>query len=195
MGMPDPDVMEAKATVRAQLLAARVSRGDAPAGGAAEAIARHGRQLCEGARTVAAYVATPTEPPTEPLLAALREAGVRVLLPVVDGERLDWAADTGERRPGEFGIPVPAGPRLGPAALALAEVVLVPTLAVDRHGVRLGRGRGFYDRALPLRSSTALTVAIVYDDEVLDDDLPAEPHDVNVDAVLTPAGVRRLRPT
>jgi 5-formyltetrahydrofolate cyclo-ligase len=63
----------------------------------------------------------------------------------------------------------------------------VPALAVDRAGVRLGRGAGFYDRTLPLASPAALLVAVVRDDEIVDR-LPTEPHDVPVTHALTPNG-------
>jgi 5-formyltetrahydrofolate cyclo-ligase len=74
---------------------------------------------------------------------------------------------------------------LGPDAVALASVILVPALAVDRTGVRLGRGAGFYDRSLPLADPSARLVAVVRDDELVES-LPAEPHDVRMTHVLTP---------
>ncbi|WP_019731575.1 5-formyltetrahydrofolate cyclo-ligase, partial [Mycobacterium avium] len=64
-------------------------------------------------------------------------------------------------------------------------LVLVPALAVDRRGVRLGRGRGFYDRSLGDRDPRARLVALVRDAELLDE-LPAEPHDVPMTHALTP---------
>ncbi|MGH3580223.1 MAG: 5-formyltetrahydrofolate cyclo-ligase, partial [Mycobacterium sp.] len=63
--------------------------------------------------------------------------------------------------------------------------VLVPALAVDRRGNRLGRGAGFYDRALPLADPDARLIAVVRDDELLDE-VPAEPHDVAMTHMLTP---------
>jgi 5-formyltetrahydrofolate cyclo-ligase len=86
---------------------------------------------------------------------------------------------------GPYGIPEPDGERLGAAALRIADVVFVPALAVDRTGVRLGRGAGFYDRSLPLAAAGTAFVAVVREDEVVDW-LPAEPHDVRMSAVLTP---------
>ena len=71
--------------------------------------------------------------------------------------------------------------------MADVELVVVPALAVDRRGNRLGRGAGFYDRALA-GSRPATVVAVIYDDELLDT-VPAEAHDVPVHAVLTPAGL------
>jgi 5-formyltetrahydrofolate cyclo-ligase len=76
---------------------------------------------------------------------------------------------------------------LGPTAIGTAEVVVVPALAVDRNGLRLGRGRGYYDRALRHARPDAVLVALVFDEEFLDE-VPAEPHDHRVTAVVTPSG-------
>jgi 5-formyltetrahydrofolate cyclo-ligase len=128
-----------------------------------------------------------TEPPTQPLLDALRAAGVRVLLPVISGERLDWASYDGEGAlaQGPLGLAEPTGHRLGSDALSAADVVLVPALAVDRSGHRLGRGRGYYDRALA--TAAGPVIAVVFDDDVIDD-VPIEAHDRDVDGWLTPSG-------
>jgi 5-formyltetrahydrofolate cyclo-ligase len=119
-----------------------------------------------------------------------------VLLPVgpVAGSELAWAVDTGRLVPGRFGLLEPVGPRLGPTAIGTADVVVVPALAVSRAGVRLGRGGGYYDRALRHARDGALVVAVVFDDEVVDE-VPAEPHDHRVDVVVTPAGGWQALPT
>ena len=181
-----------KTALRERLLAARSTRGRAALDAAADGLADHGIALCRDARMVAAYVAITGEPPTHLLLDALRAKGIEVLLPVIAGDGLDWARDVGSRVNGPLGIAEPAGPRLGGDALAAADIVVVPALAVDRRGRRLGRGRGFYDRSLSAldRSGRAI-VACVFDEEVLED-IPAEAHDVAVDAALTPSGVVRL---
>ncbi len=75
----------------------------------------------------------------------------------------------------------------GPTRSPDASVILVPALAVDRAGVRLGRGAGFYDRSLPLADAAARLIAVVRDDELVDR-LPAEPHDVRMTHALTPRG-------
>ena len=88
-----------------------------------------------------------------PVLDAARALGRRVLLPVTVGEApLDWASfeGPGSLGPGPHGLLEPTGPRLGPSAVADAGLVVVPALAVDHRGVRLGRGGGHYDRTLPL---------------------------------------------
>ncbi|MBA0053376.1 5-formyltetrahydrofolate cyclo-ligase [Streptomyces sp. AJS327] len=147
------------------------------------------------ARTVAAYVSVGREPGTLPLLDALRERGTRVLLPVLLPDNdLDWGAYPGAESlvPAGRGLREPPAPYLGPAAVAEADVVLLPGLAVDARGVRLGRGGGSYDRVLDrLRQAGARpTLAVLlYDDEVLPD-VPAEAHDLPVDAAVTPSGVR-----
>ncbi len=91
----------------------------------------------------------------------------------------------GRLRTAARGLLEPAGPRLGPEALADCDLVLVPALAVDRAGRRLGRGGGSYDRALP--RARGLVVAVLHDGELVEQ-LPAEPHDVAVRAVVTPSG-------
>jgi 5-formyltetrahydrofolate cyclo-ligase len=95
--------------------------------------------------------------------------------------------DTGRLAPGRFGLLEPVGPRLGPTAIGTADVIVVPALAVARDGVRLGRGGGYYDRALRHARRDAVVVALVFDDELLDA-LPSEPHDHRVHAVVTPSG-------
>jgi 5-formyltetrahydrofolate cyclo-ligase len=95
--------------------------------------------------------------------------------------------DTGRLAPGRFGLLEPLGPRLGPTALGTADVVVVPALAVSRDGARLGRGGGYYDRALQHARPGAVLVALLFDDELLDE-VPAEDHDHRVTAVVTPSG-------
>jgi 5-formyltetrahydrofolate cyclo-ligase len=181
----DKQALRAAATVR------RAARGATERAAAGEALAHHGLAAWGRLSALAAFVGIGTEPPTLPLLDALRAAGVRLLLPVIDGDDLDWAAydGAGSLAPGPLGLSEPLGPRLGSAALRQAEVVLVPALAVDGQGRRLGRGRGYYDRTLAL--VTHPVVAVVYADDVVDV-VPVEPHDRAVDAVLTPEGLRTL---
>ncbi|WP_405916862.1 5-formyltetrahydrofolate cyclo-ligase [Streptomyces sp. NBC_00728] len=154
------------------------------------------------ARTVAAYVSVGSEPGTLALLDALRARGARVLLPVLLADNdLDWGAYTGAgslarvQHGGKMTLLEPAGERLGPAAVLDADAVLLPGLAVDARGMRLGRGGGSYDRVLArLERSGAdpALVVLLYDTEVVDR-VPEEAHDRPVHAVVTPSGVRRFR--
>ena len=111
-----------------------------------------------------------------------------LLLPVLRADLdLDWAAYTGPgcAGGGRAGLREPAGARLGPAGGRARGLVVVPALAVDRRGLRLGRGGGSYDRALARVPAAALTVALLHDGELVEA-LPAEPHDRPVRAVDHP---------
>ncbi|MDB1087326.1 5-formyltetrahydrofolate cyclo-ligase [Streptomyces sp. ACA25] len=169
---------------------------------AAEELSRHVLELPElaGAATVAAYVSVGREPGTEPLLAALRERGVRVLLPVLlPDDDLDWAAYEGADRlveadHGRIRLFQPAGERLGVEAVTQAQAVVLPGLAVDRRGVRMGRGGGSYDRALARLAASGANpalIALLYAHEVVGE-LPEEPHDCPVHAAVTPQGTHRF---
>ncbi|MBV9484484.1 MAG: 5-formyltetrahydrofolate cyclo-ligase, partial [Frankiaceae bacterium] len=109
----------------------------------------------------------------------------------IDGPDLDWAPYQGPAAliPGPLGISQPTSSRVGRRGLSAANVIVVPALAVDQRGHRLGRGRGYYDRALA--EVTTLVVAAIYDDE-LKEAVPVDAHDHPVDAVLQPRGLRRL---
>ncbi|MCP2168714.1 5-formyltetrahydrofolate cyclo-ligase [Goodfellowiella coeruleoviolacea] len=194
-----------KARLRARLLAARravpdgVRAADAArlADGVLDALAALGVPAT-GEPVVCAYVPVGAEPGSLDLLDRLAGAGYRVLLPVVVGAApLEWSVFTGAAglAPGRHGLREPAGVRLGAAAVTEARAVLVPALAVDRAGVRLGRGGGHYDRSLALARPASPLVAVVRDDEVVAE-LPAEPHDVRMTAALTPGrGLVRLLPS
>jgi 5-formyltetrahydrofolate cyclo-ligase len=127
-----------------------------------------------GWTTVAAYLPLRTEPGSHELLDELVEHGVRVLVPVTLPDRdLDWVALPGD---------VP----LTPQAVATADAVLVPALAVAGDGTRLGRGGGSYDRALARVSAEVPVAALLYDGEVVEH-LPRDPWDRPVTAYVTPS--------
>ncbi|WSJ23137.1 5-formyltetrahydrofolate cyclo-ligase [Streptomyces sp. NBC_01324] len=199
MGAPLNTEMSAKALLRRELLAARRLLTGEDVERAAEALARRALTLPElsGARTVAAYVSVGREPGTRALLDALRARGVRVLLPVLLPDNdLDWAPyeGAGSLAQAGRGLLEPAGERLGPDAVLNADAVLLPGLAVDGRGMRLGRGGGSYDRVLARLSAAGAHPALIvllYDAEVAAR-VPEEPHDHPVDAVVTPAGSRRF---
>ncbi|MFB7733877.1 5-formyltetrahydrofolate cyclo-ligase [Streptomyces sp. NPDC056112] len=197
------DAEPAKRTLRREILTVRKTLTVDEVREAAHALAERALELPEltRARTIAAYVSVGTEPGTPPLLDALRARGTRVLLPaLLPDNDLDWGAYTGEgslarvQHSGRMALFEPAGERLGPDAVATADVVLLPGLAVDARGMRLGRGGGSYDRVLArleaARAHPALVV-LLYDTEVVGH-VPAEPHDRPVQAVVTPSGVRRF---
>jgi len=183
-----------KVGTRDQLLAGRRRRSPTEVGEAAAEIARHllASEEVRRAATVAAYVSMGTEPGTGLLLDALLDAGKRVILPVLQPDNdLDWAVHTGSLVPARRGLLEPAGPLLGPAAVATADLVLVPGLAVSPTGARLGRGGGSYDRALA-RVPVGTPVWIVLYDAEVGVPVPVEPHDRPVTGAVTPSGIVRL---
>ncbi|MER5714962.1 5-formyltetrahydrofolate cyclo-ligase [Streptomyces sp. NPDC002132] len=198
-GGPESD----KRRLRRELLAARSTLTADGLREAARALVRHALDLPELARagTVAAYVSVGSEPGTLALLDALRARGVRVLLPVLlPDDDLDWGAYEGEgsltrvRHGGRMALFEPSGERLGRDAVTDADVVLLPGLAVDGRGMRLGRGGGSYDRVLARLERAGARpslVVLLYDGEVVAR-VPEEPHDAPVHAVVTPSGVRRF---
>jgi 5-formyltetrahydrofolate cyclo-ligase len=138
---------------------------------------------------IAGYAPIGGEPGGPALPEVLSGGGVPVLLPVLrDDLDLDWAPYHGPQslHPGPRGLREPDTPRLGVSAIAGVDLVVVPALAVDVTGVRLGRGGGSYDRALARVPESTLVVALLYDGELVDR-LPADPHDRPVRAVVTPS--------
>lgn len=211
--------MEAKRELRRRLLTARRALTADEVTAAAESLAGQVLALPEVRRAtrVAAYVSVGSEPGTAPILAALRERGITVLLPVLLPDNdLVWAEDDGNLAPAGRGLLEPTGPRLGADAVADVDLVLLPGLAVDRHGMRLGRGGGSYDRVLTrlatraderaqadgaARQGAAISrhaanpeiplVVLLHRGELLDS-VPSEPHDRPVHIAATPDGVLRF---
>lgn len=162
---------------------------------AAEAIALHllATPAIARARRVACYLSMPSEPGTGPALRALSQGGIEVIVPISQDDRtLDWIVfdPAAPLVTTSLGIPEPDGERLGADALTSCDVVIVPALAVDHAGQRLGRGAGYYDRALT--GTTAPICAIVFTEELVPE-VPHEPHDVRVQMAVTPGGLFRIR--
>ncbi|MGL6236758.1 MAG: 5-formyltetrahydrofolate cyclo-ligase [Segniliparus sp.] len=182
--MDSHSAIRRKATLRAQVRAARLALSDAARAARDDAVDAQAALLAEGlgpGYVVSSHIPTRLEPGTDRMLAAFAEGGARVLVPVVVGADapLAW-----RQWPGD-------GPGLPPETLGEAALVLVPALAVDRLGTRLGQGGGHYDRSLAYADPGARLVAVVDDDEVVDE-LPREPHDRPLGWALTPTGTRRL---
>ena len=151
------------------------------------------------AETVAAYASRAAEPGMAALLDRLAGRGARVLLPVLGTglqRQWGWLTTTDEleqRAPGR--PPEPPGPGLDPEVLLEADAVVVPALAVDTAGHRLGHGGGWYDRVLEHVRPGVPVLAVVWPEEIYDADthpLPVETHDRTVDAVVTTSGWRAL---
>jgi 5-formyltetrahydrofolate cyclo-ligase len=194
-----PEIQQDKAVLRARLLAAR-------SGLSADQRRDAGRLIRDAlldlpalqmAGTVAAYYSVGAEPDTRGLVYALWKRGTYVLLPLLrsDGD-LDWASYEGPDSlvPGPRGLREPGEPPRGIEAVARADAVLAPALAVDRAGRRLGRGGGSYDRVLARVGPLIPLIALLYDAELLGH-VPAERHDVPVRAVVRPGSGITWLPT
>ncbi|MGY2873617.1 5-formyltetrahydrofolate cyclo-ligase [Marmoricola sp. URHA0025 HA25] len=178
-----------KLALRDQLLTARGRLPVAEIAARAHAVAELLTAAPEVRRaaTVAAYVSVGREPGTGVLLDALAAAGKRVILPLLRPDNdLDWAAYTGPEGllSAGRGLLEPAGPALGADAIATADAVVVPGLAVDRTGLRLGRGGGSYDRVLGRVPVGTFTCVVLNESELLDV-VPTASHDRRVTAAVT----------
>lgn len=180
-----------KAALRRRLLADRARLGPDQRAAAARALRDAILELPQAqmAGTIAVYYSLASEPDTHGLVYALWKRGGYVLLPLLRPDAdLDWASYEGpdSLRPGPRGLTEPSEPPRGLDAVARADLVLVPALAVDRSGVRLGRGGGSYDRALARVGPGIPTIALLYDGELLDE-IPAAEHDQRVRLVARPS--------
>ena len=195
LDLPDTsrlEVDDAKEELRKVLRSHRRTHHQHPSSGhtaACEALTEHALEAVAGAANVATFVSVGAEPCTRLLLERLHETGVKVLLPVL-GPHLArcWglfqgSEDLAERAPRR--PPEPSGPTLPAEAVRHVDALLIPALAVDCDGRRLGQGGGWYDRLLPLRASGTHTCAISHPEELVTGPLPVEEHDEPVDAVIT----------
>ena len=189
--MDDPT--DAKAALRRQSFAARRAARAADDGGAAEAAAEHFRtlRLHTGAAVISGYRPIRTELDPTPLMLSLIEAGHRLCVPVIEGRGRplrfrEWTPGA-RMAEGPFGAEVPeAGDWLEPSLL------IAPLLAFDRAGRRLGYGGGFYDRTLARLRARRRTLAVgfAYAAQQVPE-VPTDPTDERLDAVVTEAGVIR----
>jgi 5-formyltetrahydrofolate cyclo-ligase len=141
-----------------------------------------------GARSVSCYLSAVDEPNTRPFVNWARQAGVRVLFPITRSDGLlDWttATEDEEETVGLFGTPEPAGELLGPIAINDVDLIVVPAAAVDAAGMRLGWGRGYYDKTLGSMERCPPVYGVIFDSELVDE-VPREPHDQAIDGVVTP---------
>ncbi|MCK8478760.1 5-formyltetrahydrofolate cyclo-ligase [Microbacterium aurugineum] len=193
------DVEHAKRALRADLRERRQLLSDAQREAAATAIGERLDALIDdlGARSISCFLSTTTEPGTREFVTRAVRRGIRVLLPVTRADGLlDWAVATedDEIAEGLYGLPEPTGEVLGPIAVNDVELMIVPASAVDRSGMRMGWGRGYFDKTIGSMERCPPVYAVVYDSEVLDE-LPSEVHDQPVNGVVTPSQTLTLSPS
>ena len=137
----------------------------------------------QDARVVAAYAVLAGEPDLRPMSWIGEKT---VLLPRVDGQELVFHAvsDASQLKSGAFGVMEPDAEKCPVADMHDAEIIFVPGLAFTVDGARLGRGRGFYDRLLAALPSHILRVGVCFAPQLVAE-IPSEPHDEDVDLVLS----------
>src|SRR5215470_13166211 len=180
-----------KAALRRRVLSARAGLSAQQRAAAEQALrdAVLGLPQAQMAGTAAVYYSIGSEPGTHGLVYALWKSGTYVLLPRLRPDMdLDWASYEGpdSLRAGPRGLTEPTEPSRGVAAVSRADLVIVPALAVDHRGMRLGRGGGSYDRALARVGPQVPTIALLYDTELVGE-VPAAAHDQRVRLAACPA--------
>ena len=187
--MPD-GIANDKRALRAELRERRQLLSQAALDAAGQGIREQLDALVErlGVRSLSCFLSTTTEPSTRPFVEAAVARGIRVLLPVTrtDG-LLDWSVATpdGDIAEGLFGLPEPVGDLLGPIAVNDVDLMVIPAAAVDRSGMRLGWGRGFFDKTIGSMERCPPVYAVIFDSEFVDE-VPRDVHDQPVSGVVTP---------
>ncbi len=147
-----------------------------------------------GVRSISAYLSAEKEPNTRPFLNWAHDQGIRVLFPITrpDG-LLDWSLSTDFETEveGLFGIPEPVGEILSPMAINTVDLIIVPAAQIDKTGMRMGWGKGYFDKTLGSMAKRPPVYAVVFDSEFVDS-VPSERHDQPVDGVVTPSAVHRF---
>lgn len=144
-----------------------------------------------GARLVTCYLPSAGEPDTSGFLDWSQAHGIDVLLPVsLADSQLEWSRLGPEGTAhGRHGLQEPVGPRLPVEAAANVDLLIIPASAVDRSGIRMGWGLGYFDRALAKLTPRPPVFAVVHDDEIYPA-LPSGPLDIPVTGAVTPSGIR-----
>ncbi|ERK70133.1 5-formyltetrahydrofolate cyclo-ligase [Leifsonia aquatica] len=189
----DPDTAaHRKRALRAELRERRQNLTSTERASATAGLTRHLVDLTTdlNVRSVACFLSTTIEPDTRPFLNWAHAQGLRVLLPISreDG-LLDWTTGDGETETeGLFGLPEAVGELLGPIAINDVDLILVPAAAVDASGMRMGWGRGYFDKTLGSMEKCPPVYAVLFDGELVDE-VPRERHDQAVDGVVTPTRI------
>lgn len=183
-------IVSAKRALRADLRERRQLLSQSARDAAAAGVRTQLDALVErfDARSISCFLSTTTEPGTREFVQDAVARGIRVLLPVMRADGLlDWAVATadGEITEGLLGIPEPVGELLGPIAVNDVDLMVIPAAAIDRTGMRLGWGRGYFDKTLGSMERCPPVYAVVYDSEFVDE-VPSDTRDERVTGLVTP---------
>jgi 5-formyltetrahydrofolate cyclo-ligase len=183
-------IENAKRALRADLRERRQQRSDAAREAAEAGLKTQLDRLVDelGVTSMSCFLSTPTEPGTHEFILDAVRRGIRVLLPITRSDGLlDWAVadEHGEITEGLFGMPEPVGAVLSPLAVGDVDLLVIPAAAVDRTGMRLGWGRGYFDKTLGSMERCPPVYAAIFDSELVDE-VPRDLHDQPVTGVVTP---------
>lgn len=192
------DIEQEKRALRAELRERRQLLSDAQRETAAAGIGDQLDALLaeHSAQSISCFLSTTTEPGTHDFVTSAVRRGIRVLLPVTRADGLlDWAVanESDEITEGLFGLPEPTGEVLGPIAVNDVDLMIIPAAAIDATGMRLGWGRGYFDKTIGSMEKCPPVYAVIYDSEILDF-LPREVHDQPVTGIVTPTRTLTLSP-
>ena len=181
-----------KRALRAEIRERRRIRTSTERTSAAAAITQHLVDLTTDLKvqSLSAYLSMTDEPGTRDFVEWACKQDIRVLLPVSRSDGLlDWAPYSGDEEDVDIlGLPVPTSELLGPIAINDVDLIVIPAAAVDRSGMRMGWGRGYFDKTLGSMEGCPPVYAVIFDDELVDS-VPRERHDQPVDGVVTPSGI------
>lgn len=186
------DISHQKRALRAELRERRRQLSERDLESSTSALSEHLIELTTQlhVESIAAYLPAIDEPNIRPYLEWALQQGIRVLTPISRNDGLlDWAVANGiDEIEGMFGMPEPTGELLGPIAINDVDLIIVPAACVDRTGMRMGWGRGYFDRTLGSMERCPPVYAVIFDNELVDT-VPSEVHDKRVDGVVTPGAL------
>ena len=189
------DVRLEKRALRAELREHRRTRTSTERAASDAAVTEQLESLTQslGVTYLAAYLSTSNEPSTRDFLSWACKRGIRVILPISrDDGLLDWAPyDASEETEDFAGMPAPTTEVLSPMTINDVGLILVPAATVDRTGMRMGWGKGYFDKTLGSMEKCPPVYAVIFDDELVEK-VPSEVHDKRVNGVVTPSGVVRF---
>ncbi|WP_119867818.1 5-formyltetrahydrofolate cyclo-ligase [Frondihabitans sp. 762G35] len=190
------DVGNRKRALRRELRSRRRTMTESEVEKATESLTDHLVELVSGLdiTSMSAYLSAEFEPNTRPFLNWAHERGIRILFPITRADGLlDWAVSTDmeSETEGLFGLPEPVGEVLSPMAINDVDLIVVPAAQISRSGMRMGWGKGYFDKTLGSMEKCPPVYAVVFDSEYVDE-VPTERHDQPVDGVVTPSGIHRF---
>ncbi|TFC30661.1 5-formyltetrahydrofolate cyclo-ligase [Cryobacterium sp. TMT1-3] len=188
----DSDIAHRKRALRAELRERRQNLTSSERESATAGFTQNLQSLVLdlSARSISCYLSARHEPDTRPFLNWATAEGIRILFPISreDG-LLDWTVGTGDEEfTGISGMPEAVGTLLGPIAINDVDLIIVPAAAVDESGLRMGWGRGYFDKTLGSMEKCPPVYAVVYDSEFLEE-VPREVHDQPVNGLVTPTRI------